>query len=146
MIKGKMRDVVILGFTPENLRGLRETGPVYISKEELEIDTDIQVTANGEAVAVDDRKCMLISISEGVLQAWKKGGYTKIDKGEHSAYNVVLFYVESAKHGIDLINNTLRKEAVPSDLKEGEAVYERVVDGKRVQERGKAPPGIFRRL
>lgn len=145
MIKGKMDDIVILAFTPENLKGFREVGPVYITKEELNIDTDIQITANGEAVAVGDRKCMLINISEDVIKDWEKGGYTKIDKGAHSAYNVLLFYVESVKDGIELINRSLRSEVIPYDLKAGEAVYQRMVDGKRVQERGKAPPGIFRR-
>lgn len=145
MIKAKAGALVILGITEDNLKGFETKGPIYISKEELEIDVDIQLLTGTLGLGVDGRRCLTQSLTEEMLERMKQGGYITFPRTEYSSYEVMVFYGKTNQDCIKTLNEGLKGGyLIPTDLRDGEAVSGRVVGGKIVYEKGPAPPGIFR--
>lgn len=143
MIKAVAGDIVLLGITDDNLMGFETKGPIYIGKEELGIDIDIQLHTGGKAYGIDGRNCLAKDLDPQTVRMLKKGGLIKLPRTQYSAYEVLIFYGKTSEDCIKIINEAMGREAVPSDLRHGEAVYGRMVDGQQVQERRKVPPSIF---
>lgn len=144
MIKAKAGDLVILAITEENIERLKAGDPIYISKEELNIDIDIQLLMGTKAIGIDGRRCLVQSLTQETITELRRGFLKKLPRTPHSSYEVMIFYGKTNEDCIKTINEAIGEDSIPVDLSCGEAIFERMVDGQKVQERGKAPPSIFR--
>lgn len=144
MIKGRADDLLIFGITDDNIRNLIAGSPIYVDGAEIEIDVDFQIIFGQKAIGINGRKCLIQSLTPAMIEDLKKGHYKKIPKNEHSRYDVLIFYGKTNEDCIRIVNAAKGGNPIPLDLRPGEAIYERVVDGQPIQERGSIPLSVLR--